>query len=49
MRFAIANTEIDGGNVTPETKALLDAWAEGDLTDDDLLGASSSLGARKPW
>ncbi len=43
-RFAVANTEIEGGAVSAETKALLDRWVAGELDDDALIEE-----ARRRW
>lgn len=40
VRFAIANTEIEGLTVSLEAVALLERWARGEITDDDLLNES---------
>jgi hypothetical protein len=37
VRFAIANTVIEGGTVLPETEALLESWAQGEIDDDELM------------
>ncbi len=37
VRFAIANTEIEGLTVSPEAVALLERWARGEINDDELL------------
>ena len=37
VRFAVANTVIEGGRVLPETEASLDDWARGDIDDDKLM------------
>ncbi len=36
-RFAIANTEIEGGTITPETRALMDAWVREEIDDEELM------------
>lgn len=36
-RFAIASTVMEGGVVHPETEALLENWAEGEISDDELI------------
>jgi Antitoxin VbhA len=47
IRVSIANTEIDGGAVLPETRALMDRWASGELSDDELLAAGLRLYGRQ--
>ncbi|WP_168209945.1 antitoxin VbhA family protein [Tardiphaga sp. vice154] len=37
VRFAVANTEIEGGQVLPETESALDEWAHGEIDDDELM------------
>lgn len=37
VRFAVANTAIEGGHVLPETEGLLDGWARGEIDDDELM------------
>jgi excisionase family DNA binding protein len=37
VRFAITNTAIEGGRVLPETEAILDDWARGDIDDDQMM------------
>jgi hypothetical protein len=46
VRFAIANTEIDGGVVTEETKRILQDWAVGKLTDEELLAEARNASVR---
>lgn len=36
VRFAVANTEIEGGHVLPETRQLLEKWERGQIDDDRL-------------
>ncbi|MGY3582060.1 hypothetical protein ACVIGB_001017 [Bradyrhizobium sp. USDA 4341] len=37
VRFAIANTAIEGGHVLPETEELMNEWARGEIGDDELI------------
>jgi Antitoxin VbhA len=37
VRFAVANTVIEGGNVLPETEELMNEWARGEIDDDELI------------
>lgn len=37
VRFAVANTVMEGGQVLPETEGLLDDWARGEIDDDELM------------
>jgi excisionase family DNA binding protein len=37
VRFAVANNAIEGGQVLPETEAMLDDWADGKIDDDELM------------
>ncbi len=37
VRFAIANTRIEGLTVSPEAEALFERWARGEIDDDDLM------------
>jgi hypothetical protein len=37
VRFAIANTEIDGGVVLPEARSLLERWVQGEIDDEELI------------
>jgi hypothetical protein len=39
VEFAVENTRIEGGTITPEIKVLMDRWAAGEMTDDDLMAA----------
>lgn len=41
VRSAIASTEMEGQTVPPETLQLLNQWAEGQLTNKQLLAASA--------
>ena len=36
-RFAIANTEIEGGCVLQTTVDLMDLWISGGIDDDELI------------
>jgi hypothetical protein len=47
IRVSIANTEIDGGTVLPETRALMHRWASGELSDEELLAAGLRLYKRQ--
>jgi predicted nucleotidyltransferase len=51
VRFAVANTAVAGGCVVPETEAILDGWARGDIDDEEMMertlrtfGPNRSLG-----
>lgn len=37
VRFAVANTVMEGGTVLPETEAVLESWAQGEIDDDELM------------
>ena len=37
VRFAVANTVIEGGHVLPETEELMNEWARGDIDDHELI------------
>ncbi len=37
VRFAIANTRIEGLIVSPEAEALFERWARAEIDDDDLM------------
>jgi hypothetical protein len=37
VRFAVANTAIEGGHVLPETEELMNEWARGEIDDDELI------------
>jgi hypothetical protein len=37
VRWAIANSEIDGRYVSAEAQRLLHEWADGKLSDDELM------------
>jgi len=37
VRFAVANTVMEGGEVLPETETLLDNWTQGNIDDDELI------------
>jgi hypothetical protein len=36
-QFAIENTRLEGGTLSPETLALLEDWVSGEISDDELL------------
>lgn len=36
-RFAVANNAIEGGQILPETEAMLEDWADGKIDDDELM------------
>lgn len=40
VRFAIANTEIEGLHASKAAEALLNRWADGELDDDELMAAA---------
>ncbi|WP_207765637.1 antitoxin VbhA family protein [Pleomorphomonas carboxyditropha] len=42
VRYALASTRIEGLPITPDTEALLDAWARGEISDDELFGRALS-------
>lgn len=37
-RFAVAKNAVEGGQVLPETEAMLNDWADGKIDDDELMG-----------
>jgi hypothetical protein len=37
VRFAVASTVMEGGQVLPETEGLLDEWTRGEIDDDELM------------
>ena len=39
VRAGIASVRIEGGDVDAETKGLLNGWADGDLSDEELMKA----------
>lgn len=43
VQFAVANTRLAGGVVVPETLALMQQWAAGELTDAELIDAGQRL------
>ena len=48
MRFAVANTVIEGAVVVSETEDALRKWAAGELTDEQLLEfGRSAFGPRR--
>ncbi len=44
VRFAIANTTIEGLSVSPEAQALLERWARGEIGDEELLSQKLHTG-----
>jgi hypothetical protein len=42
VRFAIANNAIEGMFTDSETEAVMNAWADGLLTNDDLIAMAES-------
>ena len=49
VRFAIANTEIEGLSVSAEAQALLERWARGEIDDDELLNEEASHRTRRAF
>lgn len=43
VRFSIASTRLAGQKVIPEMEMLLDRWAEGGVTDDELMQQTADL------
>ncbi len=41
VRFALDNTRLEGGSVSPEARRRMDDWAEGKLSDDELMSGFS--------
>lgn len=37
IKFAVANTEIEGGKLLPETLDLFERWANLEIDDDELI------------
>ena len=37
MDFAIENTRLEGGTVSPEARAIMKKWVDGELSDDEMI------------
>ena len=44
VRYVLASTPISGLPITPDSEAQLNAWARGELSNDELIKRSSSAG-----
>ena len=37
IRRSVADTELEGGQVSPETRALMEVYAQGLMTEQDVI------------